>query len=96
LRAARKRAGIPQDRLGVTIGLDEGSSSARMSRYETGVHEPAYATVVNLAAVLKVPVAYFYCDDDQLAEFLIQYEGLDSKRKSLVLAYAAELSVQTA
>ena len=37
LREARLRAGIAQDRLGVLIGLDEGSSSARMSRYEIGV-----------------------------------------------------------
>ena len=76
--------------------MDEGSSSARMSRYETGVHEPAYATVANLAAVLKVPVAYFYCEDDRLAEFLVQFEGLDAKRKNLVLEYAAELSAQNA
>lgn len=39
LKEARFRADIPQDRLGVMIGLDEGSSSARMSRYETGIHE---------------------------------------------------------
>ncbi|WP_342132911.1 helix-turn-helix domain-containing protein [Hydrogenophaga sp. OTU3427] len=94
LRAARNRAGIPQDKLGVIIGLDEGSSSARMSRYETGVHEPAFATALNLAEVLKVPVAYFYCDDDRLAEFLILYEGLDSERQSRVLDFAAELSAQ--
>ncbi len=92
LRAARSRAGIPQDKLGVIIGLDEGSSSARMSRYETGVHEPPFATALNLAEVLKVPVAYFYCDDDRLAEFLIQYESLDARRKNKVLAVAAELS----
>jgi transcriptional regulator with XRE-family HTH domain len=91
LRAARNRAGIPQDKLGVIIGLDESSSSARMSRYETGVHEPPFATAQTLAKVLKVPVAYFYCDDDRLAEFLIQYGSLDARRKSKVLAFAAEL-----
>jgi transcriptional regulator with XRE-family HTH domain len=32
--------GLPQDKLGVLIGIDERSSSARMSRYENGVHEP--------------------------------------------------------
>lgn len=40
LREARQLADIPQDRLGVKIGLDEHTASARMSRYETGVHEP--------------------------------------------------------
>lgn len=92
LRAARNRAGIPQDKLGVTIGLDEGSSSARVSRYETGVHEPPFATARILAAVLKVPVAYFYCEDDRLAEFLVQYQGLAESKKREILALAAELS----
>ena len=36
LRAARLRADIPQDKLGVKIGLDEGTASVRVSRYETG------------------------------------------------------------
>lgn len=40
LREARTRVGIAQDRLGVLAGLDELSSSARISRYETGVHQP--------------------------------------------------------
>jgi transcriptional regulator with XRE-family HTH domain len=61
--------GVPQDKLGVAVGMDERTSSARISRYETGIHEPAFATVTNLAKVLQVPVAYFYCEDDRLADF---------------------------
>lgn len=52
LRQARKWAGLPQDRLGVAIGLDETTSSARISRYETGVHEPPIATARLLALEL--------------------------------------------
>lgn len=92
LRDARSRAGIPQDKLGVSIGLDEGSSSARMSRYETGVHEPPYSIAQSLAKVLKVPVAYFYCDDDRLAEFLIHYQALDAGQRRKLRTFAAELS----
>ena len=47
--------GLPQDKLGVMIGLDEGSSSARISRYETGVHEPAFNIACKLAQALQVP-----------------------------------------
>ena len=65
LREARLRAGIPQDKLGVMIGMDEGSSSARISRYETGTHEPPFATAEKLATALSVPALYFYCNDDQ-------------------------------
>jgi transcriptional regulator with XRE-family HTH domain len=92
LRAARSRAGIPQDKLGVIIGLDESSSSARMSRYETGVHEPPYATALQLAAALNVPVAYFYCDDDRLADFLLQLHGLNDGQKEQVFTLVSELS----
>ena len=59
LREARLRAGIAQDKLGVMIGLDEGSSSARMSRYENGVHEPPFIWVERMANALSVPAAYF-------------------------------------
>lgn len=71
LRTAREKAGLAQDRLGVLIGLDEGCSSARISRYETGVHEPPFETAQKLANVLQVPVAYFYCPQNELAELLM-------------------------
>ena len=71
LRAARERANLPQDRLGVLIGLDESCSSARVSRYETGVHQPPFEVAEKLAEVLCVPTAYFYCADDQMAEVLL-------------------------
>lgn len=58
------------------MGLDEGCSSARISRYETGVHEPPFATAERLAAILKVPPAYLYCRDDQLADLLLELGDL--------------------
>jgi transcriptional regulator with XRE-family HTH domain len=76
LREARLRVGIPQDQLGVRIGLDESTASARMSRYETGENEPPFGTAVKLAQALSLPAAYFYCDDDELAELLLAWERL--------------------
>lgn len=76
LREARLSAGMPQDRLGVRIGLDEGTASARMSRYETGENEPPFGTAVKLAQALGLPAAYFYCEDDELAEVLLAWEHL--------------------
>lgn len=58
------------------IGLDEGCSSARISRYETGVHEPPFEVAEMLARVLRIPVAYLYCPDDVLADMLIEWSGL--------------------
>ncbi len=74
--------------------MDEGSISARISRYETGVRQPPFATVERLAAALEVPVTYFYCADECLAEFLIRYESLSRKQKDKVKALVAELGRQ--
>jgi transcriptional regulator with XRE-family HTH domain len=85
LRQARKWAGLPQDRLGVAIGLDETTSSARISRYETGVHEPPIATAKLLAAELGVPLAFLYCDDDDLAAALLNLAGLSATERRRLL-----------
>jgi transcriptional regulator with XRE-family HTH domain len=70
LRAAREAAGLPQDRLGTKIGIDEGCGSARIGRYETGIHQPAFEIAEKIATVLRVPTAYFYCRSDALSEVL--------------------------
>jgi transcriptional regulator with XRE-family HTH domain len=92
LREARERLGMPQDKLGVNIGLDEESSSARISRYETGVHEPPFSIAASLAFVLGVPVAYFYCDDDRLADLLVRYSTLSEQAKESVFSFVAALA----
>lgn len=81
LRQARQRVGIPQDALGVEIGLDETTASARISRYESGVHEPAFEIAQKLAKVLMVPTVYLYCDNDELAEFLLTWQYLNRADK---------------
>lgn len=92
LRAARLRADIPQDRLGVKIGLDEATASVRMSRYETGVHEPPFLIVVKLAHALRVPAAYFYCEDDDLADVVLAWGRLSkAERKRIKPRVIAEL-----
>ena len=95
LRDARTRTGLPQDKLGVIIGMDESTSSARISRYETGTHEPPFATAANLAIALGVPVAYFYCDDDHLADFLLKYAALGQDQQSQLRALASEMMAAT-
>ena len=90
LREARLRSGIAQDRLGVMIGLDEGCSSARMSRYENGVHEPPFPVIESIARFLKVPVAYFFCDDDRLAEIMRIYSSAKEKERQAIFDSIAE------
>jgi transcriptional regulator with XRE-family HTH domain len=91
LKDARTHLGIAQDRLGVLIGLDEGCSSARISRYETGIHEPPLAISSKLAKTLKRPLAYFYCEDDELAKILAIYADFDEIQKKELSNKAIEL-----
>ena len=72
LKAARLKMALAQDKLGVLVGLDEMTASARISRYENGVHEPAIKTARLIANALDVPLAYLYCEDDQMAEVILR------------------------
>jgi transcriptional regulator with XRE-family HTH domain len=94
LRLARERAGMAQDKLGVLIGLDEGCSSARISRYETGIHEAPFKVAENLAAALDVPVAYFYCPENVLAEFLLLLHDLSPEKQKKLLRRLLNLRKQ--
>lgn len=92
LRQARERANLPQDRLGVLAGLEESSSSARISRYESGVHEPPLSFAESLAKVLGVPAAYFYCKDDRLAEIILSYAHMSEAQRQALHMKAVELA----
>ncbi len=91
LREARTRMGVPQDKLGAMIGIDEGSASARISRYETGTHEPSFTIAERLAEVLKVPAAYFYCADDRLAAIVERYGQMKPMERERLLTLAIEV-----
>lgn len=82
LREARQRCGLPQDVLGVKAGLDESASSARMSRYESGIHEPPFQFAEALSKVLDVSPAYFYCPDDRLAEIIQLYSSMSESDRA--------------
>ena len=75
LREAREARDISQRSLGIEAGLDEFVASTRVNRYETGVHQPDLQTLQRLAAVLKLPVAYFYAEDDELAQLIADFKG---------------------
>lgn len=91
LREARNRAGLPQDLLGVLVGIDETASSARISRYETGAHAPAFMVTQSLAKVLKVPAAYFYAEDDFVAEIILRLGRMESDQRQRLLDAAIKI-----
>jgi transcriptional regulator with XRE-family HTH domain len=92
LRQARLRHDLSQDRLGVLAGLEESSSSARMSRYESGIHQPPHQFVEAVAKVLGVSAAFFYCADDRLAEIIRIYSDLSEAKRQALRQSAAEIA----
>jgi len=91
MKAAREKLGISQTELGVRAGIDEFCASARINQYERGKHMPDFLTVCNLAKVLGVPAAYFYAEDNQLAELIIKFGQLTEVDQKTLSTFAASL-----
>lgn len=81
LREARKAKDLSQERLGILAGIDESSASARMNQYETGKHMPDFLMASKIAEVLDVPVAYFYTDDDLMAEIILKIHLMSHQQR---------------
>ncbi|VAW80224.1 hypothetical protein MNBD_GAMMA12-36 [hydrothermal vent metagenome] len=86
LREARVLAGFSQKSLGIKAGIDEFSASARMNQYETDKHVPDFGTIKRISKVLKMPEAYFYCDDDKLALLISCWSVLSKKKQQQILS----------
>lgn len=72
-KQARLASGLSQKDVGIAAGLDEFVASTRINRYEVGVHQADYQMAVRLALVLDVPVAFLYCDNDEMANVLVAF-----------------------
>ena len=81
IREARMAKGLSQKALGISAGIDEFSASPRINQYERGKHTPDFAMLKQLAKALDVPTAYFYADDDWLAEAICSLEKLSETEK---------------
>jgi len=71
LKAARLRARLTQEKLGVLAGIEEETARSRVSQYEGGIHRPTFETMCAFARVLNVPECYFYTIDDEFAEIVL-------------------------
>lgn len=86
MRARREALQWSQEKIGVLIGIDESSSRARISRYELGTHEPPVKTARLISAALGVPLAYLYCEDDEVAELLLALRMLSPSTRHRTIA----------
>jgi transcriptional regulator with XRE-family HTH domain len=91
LKQARQRAGISQKQLGIQAGIDDFSASARINQYERGKHTPDLLTLSRLAAVMQVPVPYFYCQDAELAAVILRFSALEQAQRRRLLGLLDQL-----
>lgn len=81
LKEARERLGISQRELGVRIGFEPDSASSRMNHYEKGRHMPDLTTLKRIAEELQVPLAYLFCESDDMAEIIKAFDKLTPEDK---------------
>lgn len=91
LKEARLAANFSQKKLGIEAGMDQFSASARMNHYEMGRHTPDYSILKRIAAVLKLPVAYFYAESDELAEMIKIFGKMEKSEQIVVLKKLTEI-----
>lgn len=92
LKEIRVEQGLSQKQLGIQAGLDQFVASTRINRYELGIHKADYKITQKLSEILNVPAAYFYTEDDQLAEITIVYHRANAKGKKDLLKAARKLT----
>jgi transcriptional regulator with XRE-family HTH domain len=91
LKEARLALGMSQKQLGIKAGLDEFVASTRINRYEQGVHAPDFQIAMRLAEVLQVPVAFLYCDRDDLAQMILAFHRASKPLRRQALSVLQQL-----
>ena len=95
LRGARTAVGWTQAELARRIGMvDPVAGAARMSRYETGEHEPDLATAQALAKALGVPAAYIHATSEVMADVILLVAKLPAAKQKEALARLREWTEQ--
>lgn len=85
LKTAREMKQRSQKQLGIDAGLDPHVASARINRYELGIHQPDLETVEKLAKALQVPASYLFAGDERLARMILAFEKLPAGEKDRLL-----------
>lgn len=95
LKASGQHA-YTQTRLGIDAGLPENTAGARISQYENGVHMPDMLMAARFAEALDVPLAYLFCEENDLADILLLFKWEEEERAALHNQLkAADLARQT-
>ena len=90
LKQARVAAEVSQKSLGIKAGIDPSVASTRINRYELGVYKPDLLTARNLAKVLGVPAAFFYADEDEIADLIYRYSKAEPSVREQIQALLSD------
>ncbi|MFT3669669.1 MAG: helix-turn-helix transcriptional regulator [Pseudoxanthomonas sp.] len=71
LRQARRLRGLSQREVGVRMGLDKDTASARISRYESQSMAISLESLFELAHALEVPAAYLLASTPAMADAIL-------------------------
>jgi transcriptional regulator with XRE-family HTH domain len=85
IKEARIAKDISQRRLGLLIGFEQSVASARMNHYEQGKRVPDFQTLEKMAEKLGVPVAYFFCTSDNMAELVKAFGNMSDAEQAELL-----------
>lgn len=91
LKEMRLLAGYSQKQLGLLAGLDPSVASTRINRYELGVHRADYPITQRLAELLNIPTAFFFVEDDDLAQVIRGYHRGDSDIRAAMVAFVRQV-----
>mgnify|MGYP000509858605 CR=1 FL=1 len=61
-----------------------------MNHYEKGRHTPDLQTLKRIAEELDVPLNYFFCETEEMANFVAMLHQLTPKQKSKVMKLLSE------
>lgn len=56
-----------------------------MNNYEKGRNQPDFNMAKNIALQLDVPVAYLYCECDEMSELILSFHTLAPEQRKRIL-----------
>lgn len=95
LRQARVLRGLSQREVGVRMGMDKDTASARISRYESEGMSISLEALFELAQALEVPPAYLLATSPAMADAILalgEQSAAQQERLAELLSSLGELS----
>ncbi|MGY4883851.1 XRE family transcriptional regulator [Xanthomonas citri pv. eucalyptorum] len=92
LRQARERRGLSQREVGMRMGLDKDTASARISRYESGAMSISLEALFEMAEALEVPPAFLLASNPGMADAILALGEQDDRQQDQLAKVLVALS----